>query len=483
MASIPMSEVQKHNSPTDCWVVLHGKVYDITPFLEEHPGGSRAITLHAGKDATKTFDALHSFDMIDKNIAHLCKGSVDGSTVATLAEAEPPSNPLDQKEEPPLDHMLNVFQFEEVAKRKITKEGYDYISSGADDEITLRENHSAFHRIWFRPRILIDVANIDTRSTILGYPVAFPLMITATALGRLVHPEGEVCFTRAAANHGVIQMVPTLASASLEAIFAATQPGQIQFFQLYVNRDRKKTRDIVERAEKGGCKALFITVDAPVLGRRERDMRNKFSTAPPTEHGNIDKNKNQGTARAISTFIDPSLNWKDIAEFRTWTKMPIVLKGVQCAEDAVLAYHNGCSGVVLSNHGGRQLDFAPTGIELLPEVMAALRNANVPPSFEVFIDGGVRRGSDIFKAIALGAKAVAVGRPILYGSGAYGQAGVERVLEMFRDELEMTMRLCGAPSVGDIRPEMVRAEALTHHSHASPQCDLHVGPYVPLSRL
>lgn len=291
-----------------------------------------------------------------------------------------------------------MHDFEALAAQLLKEKAWAYYSSGADDEITMvsfssgkesgwdeqkldmeqrtemeqiwtdllcqyppcsqRENHLAYHRIWFRPRILRNVSKVDYSTKIFGHKTSMPVYITATALGKLGHPLGEVNMTKAAAKHGVIQMIPTLASCSFDEQVDAAEQGQVQFFQLYVNADRERTRKIVKHAEDRGIKALFITVDAPQLGRREKDMRMSFDQE---EDSNVQKSggdgvkRDEGAARAISSFIDSSLEWKDIAWFKTITKLPIILKGVQCWEDAVMAAEAGCQGVVLSNHGGRQL--------------------------------------------------------------------------------------------------------------------------------
>lgn len=330
-------------------------------------------------------------------------------------------------------------------------DAWAYYSSGADDEISMRENHNAFHRIWLRPRVMVNVKDVDASTTMLGSRTSLPLYITATALGKLGHPEGEVVLTKAAKNRNIIQMIPTLASCSFDEIVDAAGPGQTQWLQLYVNGNREVSEKFVRHAESRGMKGLFITADAPqlgkgslhknvgknntadegkfsvcvcvlilcvVAGRREKDMRQKYSQEDPDEIArNATKvNRDEGAARAISSFIDPSLCWEDVAWFKSITKMPILIKGIQTPEDAVLAAKHGCQGVVLSNHGGRQLDFAPSSIEILAETMEALKREGLDKDFEVYIDGGIRRGSDIFKAIALGAKGVGVGRPFLVSS-------------------------------------------------------------------
>ena len=346
----------------------------------------------------------------------------------------------------------------------------------------MRENHSAFHKIWFRPRILHDVEKIDLSTKMLGTKVDIPFYVTATALGKLGNPEGEVILTRGARKHNVIQMIPTLASCSFDEIVDAAQDGQVQWLQLYVNKDRAITKRIIEHAEKRGCKGLFITVDAPQLGRREKDMRSKFSDVGSNvqETGGENTDRSQGAARAISSFIDPSLSWNDIPWFLSVTKMPIILKGVQRVEDVIRAIEVGVQGVVLSNHGGRQLDFARSGIEVLAEVMPVLRERNWQDRIEIYVDGGVRRATDIIKALCLGAKGVGIGRPFLFAMSAYGLPGVDRAMQLLKDEMEMNMRLIGCSNVEQLNPTMVDTRGLSMHTTAVPSDTLGMSVYDPL---
>nr|VWO95682.1 Amidohydrolase family protein [Ganoderma boninense] len=489
------------------------KVYDVTDFLDgespeapqplpnsnyalDHPGGSRIILKYAGKDATAEYDPIHPPDAITTHLPpekHL--GSVDPGTVEKV-EVEVTDGEKQRLERvanrPSLSEILNLHDFEAIARMVMPEKAWAYYSSAAEDEITNRENHVAYHRIWWRPRILRDVTHVDWSTKILGHASKMPLYITATALGKLGHPDGELNLTKAAAKHGVIQMIPTLASCAFDELVDAAQPGQVQFLQLYVNRDREITKKFVQHAEKRGIKALFITVDAPQLGRREKvcsrscppcqekessqqcydqDMRQKFEAEDPAEvtannqEGKVDRM--QGAARAISSFIDPGLDWKDIPWFQSITKMPLILKGVQCWEDALQAYDAGLAGVVLSNHGGRQLDFARSGVEVLAEVvreLGARRSLAFPNArFQLFVDGGVRRANDVLKAVALGATAVGVGRPFLYAFSAYGFEGVDHALDILADEFEMNMRLIGARNLKEVVPDMVDASSLKSH--------------------
>ncbi|KAF7597380.1 hypothetical protein BBP40_006322 [Aspergillus hancockii] len=479
--------VAEHNSRDSCWVIVHGKAYDVTEFLPEHPGGQKIILKYAGKDATEEFDPIHPPDTLDKYLdqsKHL--GEVDMSTVEQEEKVVDPEE-VEREERikrmPPLQACYNLMDFETVARDVMKKTAWAYYSSGADDEITMRENHSAFHKVWFRPQILVDVENVDFSTTMLGSKCSIPFYITATALGKLGNPEGEVVLTRAAHNHDVIQMIPTLASCSFDEIVDAKKGDQVQWLQLYVNKDRAITKRIVQHAEARGCKGLFITVDAPQLGRREKDMRSKFSDVGSNVQANDDDSvdRSQGAARAISSFIDPSLSWKDIPWFQSITKMPIVLKGVQRVEDVLRAAEMGLDGVVLSNHGGRQLDTARSGIEVLAEVMPILRKRGWENKIEVFIDGGVRRSTDILKALCLGARGVGIGRPFLYAMSAYGQAGVDRAIQLLKDEMEMNMRLIGATKIEDLNPSLIDVRGLVSGHHTSiPSDTLTLRAYDPL---
>ncbi len=511
LRKIPMSEVKKHTTKDDCWVVLNGKVYDLSTFHPEHPGGSRLITNNAGKDATALFAPVHPKDIVERLLPpEACIGIVDKSTISSddivAGKKSAPARGslkgsnnsihIDNSSngnsnnisglyvKPPLDMILNIYDFESVAANTMTEEGWGYYSSGADDEITLRENHTAFQRIWLKPRVMVNVKEVDTSSKILGCNTSFPVYFTATALGKLAHEDGELAITRAANTSKVIYMLPTLSSYTLDEMLEARAPNQVQFGQLYVNAERARSKEYVEKMERGGCKALFITVDAPQLGRREKDMRNKF-----TENADVQKDddveRGKGVAKAISAFIDPSLSWDDLPWFQSITTMSIVLKGVACGLDAVQAYKCGVQGVVLSNHGGRQLDTARSGIEILPEVVTALNNHDPKwrKKFQVYVDGGIRRGSDIFKAIALGATAVGIGRPVLYSLASYGQQGIERMVELLKDELIMCMRLMGCPTISDITAAHVIAKNLDSHIPAQARDHLHLGVYEPMKSI
>ncbi|XP_054801092.1 glycolate oxidase 1-like [Prosopis cineraria] len=349
------------------------------------------------------------------------------------------------------DEITNVTEYEAIAKEKLPKMIYDYYASGAEDQWTLRENRFAFSRILFRPRILVDVSKIDLTTTVLGFKISMPIMIAPTAMQKMAHPEGEYATARAASAAGTIMTLSSWATSSVEEV-ASTGPG-IRFFQLYVLKDRNVVAQLVKRAERAGFKAIALTVDTPILGRREADIKNRF-TLPPhlilknfkgLDLGKLDKTDDSGLASYAAGQVDRSLNWKDVKWLQTITSLPILVKGVLTAEDARTAVEVGAAGIIVSNHGARQLDYVPATIVALEEVVKAAQG-RVP----VFIDGGIRRGTDVFKALALGASGVFIGRPVVFSLAADGEAGVRKVLEMLRDEFELTMALSGCRSLKEI---------------------------------
>ena len=357
-----------------------------------------------------------------------------------------------------METWVNLLELETLAQQQMSPMAFDYYAGGAEDEITLRENRAAFGRIALRPRMLVDVNTIDTSTTVLGQRVAAPILVAPTAMQRLGHPDGELATARGAGAAETLMLVSTLATTSLEDIAAAAS-GPL-WFQLYVYKDREITRTLVERARAAGYRALCLTVDAPHAGRRERDMRNRFGLPPEMPLGNFTPQTmrmmpQQGSGSALFTYIaamlDLTLTWKDVAWFKSIAGMPVLVKGILTAEDARLAVEHGVEGIIVSNHGGRQLDTAVASIEALPEVVEA-----VAGRAEVYLDGGVRRGTDVVKALALGARGVLIGRPVLWGLALAGADGVERALRMLRHELEETMLLAGCPTIASIHRALLK---------------------------
>ena len=352
---------------------------------------------------------------------------------------------------------LNLLELETLAKQRLPPAVWDYYSSGASDEVTLRENRAAFERIPLFYRVLVDVSERELSLELFGMRASMPVLLAPTAFHRLAHAEGELASVRAAGSAGVPMVLSTLSNTRIEDVTAASS-GAV-WFQLYVYRDRGATAGLIERAEAAGCRALVVTVDAPLLGRRERDVRNRFQLPDglsienmlPEGLGDLPRGvTDSGLAAYFAALLDPSLSFRDIEWLCSLTRLPVLVKGIVRPDDALRAVQHGASGIVVSNHGGRQLDTAPATIEALPAVVDA-----VGGRAEVLVDGGIRRGTDVIKALALGARAVLIGRPVLWGLAVGGQKGVEQVLELIRAEIDLGLALVGCPRVSELSRDLV----------------------------
>jgi 4-hydroxymandelate oxidase len=356
--------------------------------------------------------------------------------------------------------LLQLEEFETAARSRLPHDVWDYLQGGSGTESTLDANLTAFKQIIVRPRVLVDVSARDLSTTLLGAPLDFPVIIAPMAFQRLAHADGEVATATAARDAGTLLIASTFASRTFEDIDAAA--GGKWWLQVYWLRQRDVLGAMLRRAADAGCQALMLTVDAPLLGRRLRDIRNGFTLPPGVGAANVVSavmaeahEREAGSSslqRHASSAIDPSITWADLAWLRAQTPLPLMLKGLATAEDAVLAVEHGIDAIVVSNHGGRQLDGAIASLDALPEVVAATAG-RIP----VLVDGGVRSGTDIFKALALGAQAVLVGRPVVWGLAHAGAAGVGAVLQLLRDELSEVMALAGTPRLADIDATTVRA--------------------------
>ena len=376
---------------------------------------------------------------------------------------------------------INIEDLRRLAKRRLPKPIFDFVDGGAEDEWSVRRNRSAFQRWTFRPKMLVDVSKRDQSVTVFGEKLATPVIVAPTGQAGLCWPYGEVVAARAAHSRGTIYTLSTHSSCSIEQV-AEGAPGPL-WFQLYVWKNRDLTRSFVERARKAGYKALALTVDVQLISVRERDIYNGFTNPPRITVGNaVDmlqrvswiKDVLRGPKQTLANLVDapgapgddlltlggmsnrqldPSVSWDDLDWFRSLWDGPLLLKGILTSADARKAVDHGVDGIIVSNHGGRQLAGAPASVEMLPEIVDA-----VGGRIEVLLDSGVRRGSDVVKALALGAKAVLVGRPYVYGLAAGGQAGVERALDILSSEIDRTMALMGAPTVADLNRSFLRDE-------------------------
>jgi L-lactate dehydrogenase (cytochrome) len=403
-----------------------------------------SIVLHryAGKDATSAYNEIHAPSLI-KNALHPSKilGTLDPSSITaewtkplpTVMKSQSPDS------KPALDTFINTHDFVSAARKTLTPKTWAFYSSAATDLNTKSRNNAAYADIGLRPRILVNVKDVDTRTSMLGVEMAVPIFCAPAAMAKMVHPEGEKGIAKGCRRVGIPQCISTSASFPISEIFESISeegtygsfgPGTIPiFFQLYVDKQREKSEKLLREVQNLGVKAIFVTVDAPVPGKREADERVKADeslSAPMSGAQAKNDAKGGSIGRIMGSYIDSSLSWSDIAWLRKCTDLPIVLKGVQTAMDARRAAQIGIEGIVLSNHGGRSLDTAPPPVLVLLELQK-----NCPEVFErmeVFVDGGIMRGTDIFKALCLGAKSVGIGRGFLYALN-YGSEGVEKFTE------------------------------------------------------
>lgn len=361
-----------------------------------------------------------------------------------LAPKTKPAAPASSPEIP-----LTLADYELLARSRMSHMAYEYVAGGGGDEITLRENHLAFDRIRLSPRILQDVSSLDLRVTLFGQQLEYPILLAPTAYHRIVHPGGELATVRGAASAGAILVASSFATTSIEDMGRAAKGGTL-WFQLYVNRDRAFTRDLVQRAESAGCRALCVTVDSPTTAFRYREARVRFALPEGIDRVNLKGLTAAGKVHRTTegsiynAVLDPTLTWKDIEWLRGISKVPVLIKGVLNPDDAAKGAEAGV-GIIVSNHGSRNLDTLPPTIEALPRVADAVKG-RVP----ILMDGGVRRGTDVVKALASGAVAVLIGRPYLYGLAADGAAGVARVVQLLRRELELAMAMTGRRSLAEI---------------------------------
>jgi isopentenyl diphosphate isomerase/L-lactate dehydrogenase-like FMN-dependent dehydrogenase len=364
------------------------------------------------------------------------------------------SRPQEQPLRPP-PPPVSIPDYERAAEQKCDPGPWAYLLGAAGDEWTMRENRAAFERWTFRPRVLCDVANVQTATTVLGKRIAMPLLVAPVAYQQLFDADAESATARAAAAVGVPMCVSTFTSRPHETI-AAMAPGVVQWCQLYVLRDLGLTREHIAAAVSAGCRAIVLTVDTPRLGRRERDLRAGFLIPPelPLPYARAAIGNAPQNPKEQFEILRPSLTWRDLEWIAATSGLPLVLKGIVTADDAALAIEYGAAAVVVSNHGGRQLEGAPGTLDALPEIVDQIAGRA-----EVYLDGGVRRGGDVAKALALGAKAVLAGRAPMFGLAARGEAGVRHVLELLQEEFAMTLALLGITAPDELSRAHVQRAA------------------------
>ncbi|KAI0104698.1 FMN-dependent dehydrogenase-domain-containing protein [Nemania sp. FL0031] len=495
--SLNAQEIASHRSTSSCWIVVDGKAYDVTSYLNEHPGGAAILLKQAGTDATSEFRKIHSTDILKYLPKDAYLGTIDAATRAALpvstAGADsagflvldtPSRDTTGAKGLPHISDIILPNDFEAAAKAVMPLKSWTYVSSSAHDGSALRGNLASWHAVKFRPRIFRDVAIVDPRSSILGTASAFPFYVSPMGqLGR-GHPDGEIGVVRALARRGIHGVLSTESTAKMEDIAAAfaeekakvagkqkgiemaiadeVRPEAQLHFQLYIPADRSIGVERVRRARATGVfRSLWVTVDTPVLGKRSADRKLQAAEALATSPELAAHAERAGfglLSHVGSGQINASLNWDDLKWIKKEWGGPVVLKGVQTAEDAARAAELGVEGVLLSNHGGRQMHDSTDALSTLLEIR--MYYPALLEKLEIFVDGGCRDGADVLKAVALGAKAVGIGRPFFYALSAYGEKGVERCLDIFADELTTGMRLAGISNISEAVPERVNASRL-----------------------
>lgn len=478
---VTVEELQKHVSAESVWVAINGKVYDLTGFLGRHPGGANIILKYAGKNASTIFNKYHAPNFVDKYLTpDECLGPLIGELepekdITEVGDSELRQEYLDNI--PPISEIFRVSDFEYIARKILQPSAWYYYSSGADDEVTLRENHNAFSRIFFNPRVLVDVNNVDLSTTLMGLPVSVPFYASATAQGKLGHPDGECSIAKGCGKEGVMQMISNYSSYPLADIVGAAEKDQPQWFQLY-HEGESKSQLLVSECDNLGLKGIFVTVDTPELGRREKDMKLRAEIEASSDDQKSSTEYKELTSNVVYD-KNYTVTWKEIDKIASWTQIPVTVKGVQSVEDVVLAAEKGLKAVVISNHGGRQLDFARAPVEILADAMPVLKEKGLDKNIDIFVDGGVRRGSDIIKCLALGAKGVGLGRVFLYANSCYGEEGVRKAIQLLRAEMILDMKLLGVKKLSDLGPQHLDLRSL--HARNSPRDNLYYENYEPLS--
>ncbi|KAL4869913.1 hypothetical protein BDV12DRAFT_167061 [Aspergillus spectabilis] len=456
---ISVQDVISHNTPEDCWVVIQDEIWDLTTFLNEHPGGASVILECAGRDATEAFLGIHAISIIRENISIDCyKGRLDSATITPEWSKPPAKAKVAQTSKPPLQTLINSYDFERAAAASAPRKAYTFYSTADTDCWTRDANESMLKRIWFRPRVMKHVTHVDTSSSMLGIPLSVPIFICPTGVARLIHSDAEKGLARAAQSTGIVEIISTNSGHPLHEVVEQA-PGYPFLFQLYLNRDKEKSKELLLKAESLGCKAIFLTVDAAGRGKRESDERLKTDDVlihPVT--GKPIKTEG-GLTRVMGSFIDQGMTWRDIEWIRSVTSLPIIMKGITSAEDAKIAMRYNVDGILLSNHGGRNLDYSPPAILLLLEMHKNC--SEIFDKMEVYVDGGFRRGSDIIKALCLGAKTVGIGRSFLYALH-YGTEGVEHLIQILKAEMESVMKLIGIKDLSEVYPGLVNTADVDH---------------------
>jgi isopentenyl diphosphate isomerase/L-lactate dehydrogenase-like FMN-dependent dehydrogenase len=458
-------------------VILYGSVWDVTDFLPNHPGGSNIILKLAGKDATEEYDPIHPSGTLEGNLPREARlGPIDPQTLLEPVQGAKDVGPEPESDTPvPMSSLLNLDEIEAAARKKISRKGWAYYYSAADDLYSKRFNNTVYRSILLRPRIFIDCSKCDTSTTFLGHKLQLPIFISPAAMARLAHPDGEWGIAQACRTFGAMQTISNNASMTPEQIVKDASSDQVFGWQLYVQTEKRKSEDMLARINKlDAIKFVCLTLDAPVPGKREEDERSKnivesSNATMLRDAGGHELEGGGGIGQSLFFGTDPTLTWsKTLPWLAKHTNKPIILKGLQTHEDAYLASQHvpQVKGIILSNHGGRAMDTAPPSLHTLLEIRKYC--PEVLEKLDVVVDGGIKRGTDVVKALCLGAKAVGIGRAALFGLGAGGIEGVARVLEILRDETATAMRLLGVEKVEDLGQRHVNTRAVERDIYDGP---------------
>ncbi|EPS34798.1 hypothetical protein POX_a00234 [Penicillium oxalicum] len=460
---VSTDEVARHCTIDDCWLVVDNQVWDVSAFAPNHPGGAEIILQYAGRDATVAYNEVHSPATIGRALPPTqLIGQLDPSSIDETwsQDLRPQSKP--HTTERPLSAILSSYDFEDAAHDAFSKKAWAFYSSAATDLISFNGNQSFYRRIWMRPRLLRNVAAVSTQATVLGASFSLPVVAAPVALARLANPCGEMGIAGAVAKKRVGYCIPITASFSAEEIIASAPAEYPFFFQLYVNKSRPSSEAILRRVWDLGIRTLFVTIDTPTPGKREADerVRSEESISMPMTGTSASQDmKGSGITRTTGSFLDDTLSWSDLAWLRSQWRGKLVLKGIQSVEDALMAVEAQVDGIVLSNHGGRNLDTSPPAVLTLLELRRHC--PHVLLQTEVLVDGGIRRGTDILKVMCLGARAVLIGRPMIYALG-YGQEGVEHLIDLLTSELQAAMKLVGITDLSQAHGGLLNTQDLEH---------------------
>ncbi|KAJ9099932.1 hypothetical protein QFC21_003937 [Naganishia friedmannii] len=445
---IPMKEVGMHDLAHDAWVIIDGEVWDVTQFLKHHPGGAKIILSNAGRDVTELYKPIHPPKTLENNLSpEQFVGTIDPELAQeTKQRYEADMKRIQEAREglPPVETVLGLDEMQEAAEKVMSEKTRSYYNTGALDEYTLDENRKAFNKCRFVPRIMVDVSTIYPQTKIFGQDSPLPIYISPASNALLGHPDGEFTLVRGAAKTGIFQGVSAASSLPFHELLEEKERLDAELgskmnmgYQVYVQSDREKSEALVKEAVDGGVKALFLT-NEKVKGTKD-DCAPGIRMGPHTDY---------------LPYHDARLNWDDLPRLKELAQgTPIYLKGVASIEDVRLAKEHGLAGVILSNHGGRQLDHTRTGFDALRQIHA--EDPNLAKEIEIYIDGGVRRGSEVLMATAFGARGVGLGRPFLWAQTAYGEQGVIRTIRIMESEIVMAMRLLGLTRLDQVGPQHV----------------------------